>query len=380
MNSFFESARILLDLINGKKQQALQRGEYYNVFDVLNLSTDEVRLHSAFIADLLNPKGKHGLGAKPLKSFTKILGQDFEDEALRSSEVYREFVIGTKSQDQTSGGTIDILLNIGGYQIIIENKIYAADQPRQLLRYHNFAKSKPHSLVYMTLDGDAPSDNSSGGLVGGKDYICKSYRNDITRWIEQCLGMAIARPLIRETLQQYLKTIRILTDTDMEENDKSALYEIMDRYTDVTLAIMRSEWGYRQHLVYSHIIKPLQGWCKQKQYICHIGPEFENQGSGVWFGISQEGWKKLIVVKFNQSDYRRSVYGIGERDMDKHDDILMQEEIPVERYADWSVDIAKDIISGKVLDYVCGKFEEIMAGIISNPKKILNLLIPVCPS
>ena len=36
-------------------------GEYYNIFKTLGLQTSEVRLHSAFLAELLNPEGAHGL-------------------------------------------------------------------------------------------------------------------------------------------------------------------------------------------------------------------------------------------------------------------------------------------------------------------------------
>lgn len=46
-----------------------KRGEYFNVFEVLGLSTKEVRLHSAFLPELLNPNGSHGLGDKMLRSF-----------------------------------------------------------------------------------------------------------------------------------------------------------------------------------------------------------------------------------------------------------------------------------------------------------------------
>ena len=35
-------------------------GENYNIFRILQMGSSEVRLHSAFIADLLNPKGNHG--------------------------------------------------------------------------------------------------------------------------------------------------------------------------------------------------------------------------------------------------------------------------------------------------------------------------------
>jgi len=35
-------------------------GENFNVFNVLKLSTSEVRTHSALLAELLNPEGSHG--------------------------------------------------------------------------------------------------------------------------------------------------------------------------------------------------------------------------------------------------------------------------------------------------------------------------------
>jgi len=36
-------------------------GENFNIFKVLGLTSNEVRTHSAFIAELLNPDGSHGL-------------------------------------------------------------------------------------------------------------------------------------------------------------------------------------------------------------------------------------------------------------------------------------------------------------------------------
>ena len=369
--SFFQSAQLLLTFITEKKQQAIERGEHYNVFEVLNLSTDEVRLHSAFIADLLNPKGKHGLGAKPLKSFIKIfgLGLDFDDTALENCNVKREYVIGPISEDQMTGGNIDILLEIGNHFIVIENKIYyAGDQPRQLRRYHNFVESQPHTLIYLTIGGDEPSEDSSDGLVCGKNYICKSYRDDVIRWIDECLAMAIAKPLIRETLQQYLHVIKTLTDTIMEENDRTQLFVLMDQYPDVVLAIREEDWAYRKHLVSTYIIEPFKKWCSQQHYNCQIGFEFENQDSGVWFGISRSGWKKCVAVTFKKRDYKDAFYGIGEPDI-TGDTIVIPEMIRFEKYQSWSVDIVKDLKSYKVFDYVCEKLGRLMKEIENHPEK-----------
>ena len=101
-------------------------------------------------------------------------------------------------------------------------------------------------------------------------------------------------------------------------------------------------------------------WCKQKQYECHIGLEFENQGSGVWFGISLRGWKKYIAVKFDKQDYKDASFGIAEKDENNPYTVIMPEKIAFDKYQSWSVDIAEDITSGLVFNYIHEKFEELL--------------------
>lgn len=52
-----------------------------------------------------------------------------------------EKVIGNRNEDATEGGRIDMAIAVGSWLLVIENKIYAQDQDRQLLRYANYAKS-----------------------------------------------------------------------------------------------------------------------------------------------------------------------------------------------------------------------------------------------
>ena len=62
ISSIVEQEKIL-------QAKAMSHGEYFNMFEILGVSRNEVRLHSAFIADLLNPKSKHGLSDTCLKCF-----------------------------------------------------------------------------------------------------------------------------------------------------------------------------------------------------------------------------------------------------------------------------------------------------------------------
>src|SRR5690554_1214303 len=48
-------------------------GENFNVFKILRLTTNEVRTHSAFIAELLDPKGCHDQGEVFLRLFIEKL-------------------------------------------------------------------------------------------------------------------------------------------------------------------------------------------------------------------------------------------------------------------------------------------------------------------
>ena len=57
-------------LIEQERMKHKQRkGDCFNVFNTLGLRSNEVRLHSAFLAELLNPDGNHGLKDAMLKEF-----------------------------------------------------------------------------------------------------------------------------------------------------------------------------------------------------------------------------------------------------------------------------------------------------------------------
>lgn len=47
-----------------------EKGENYNLFKVINMTSNETSVHSVFLADLLNPKGMHHMGDVFLKLFT----------------------------------------------------------------------------------------------------------------------------------------------------------------------------------------------------------------------------------------------------------------------------------------------------------------------
>lgn len=47
--------------------------EYFNIFNILKLDYAEVRVHTPFIANLLNPKGTHAQGDLFYKAFIEVV-------------------------------------------------------------------------------------------------------------------------------------------------------------------------------------------------------------------------------------------------------------------------------------------------------------------
>ncbi len=205
-------------------------GENFNIFQILGLQTSEVRLHSAFLAELLNSKGLHGQGDKFLSLFVKQLkGKSITTKIdTKSSEAFVEYYSGKITEDGQHGGKIDILIKDKNSQcVIIENKIYAGDQPQQLKRYNNFSESTALTLLYLNLFGGEPSAISSDGLEVGKDFYIISYQKDILEWLDACMKEATALPIIRETILQYIHLIKWLTNQTRSKTMSNEIKELL---------------------------------------------------------------------------------------------------------------------------------------------------------
>ncbi|MCF6365060.1 MAG: PD-(D/E)XK nuclease family protein [Bacteroidales bacterium] len=205
-------------------------GENFNIFQVMNMQSDEVNLHSAFIAELLNPKGMHGQGDVFLKLFIEQFKiENFNTEnAVAEAEKY----IGAINEDYTEGGRIDIIIKGNeGKKIIIENKIYAEDQENQLLRYYNYAPDA--YIYYLTLYGEEPSVYSIGNGSFKKENVkLLSYSDDIKKWLEKCKKEAVNFPGLRETITQYINIIKYLTGQTMNKTMNKEMVELILKDAD----------------------------------------------------------------------------------------------------------------------------------------------------
>ena len=257
--------------------------ESFNVFSILRKEYDEEKLHSAFLSELLNPKGSHGLGVKFVKLFIdEILHLNFDLDS--SLQVFTEKKI-------EEGRTDIYIKNNQNKVIVIENKIYAIDQTRQLIRYSNHLENiDVHSLdlYYLTLDGiDADkvsTKDDKKDLISGIDYQTISYRADVIKWMELCQKEVSDYPILRETIKQYIILIKKLTG-QLTDNlmDQEINYEIKKNYKAAKL-IADNMWKVRESEV--------------KDFIDELGVEIRTKLSNEWeihIGNITEKWNGVII-------------------------------------------------------------------------------------
>jgi len=236
---------LLTDVLNIKQkyeEKGNNEGINFNVFEVINLRTQEVRLHSKFLAELLNPNGSHGQREKFLELFVKCC--NIEEFEVKGAQVFVEAYIGEVTE--TTGGRLDIYLtDRKGNAIVIENKIYAKDQENQLLRYHNHLidchKSSVGNLLYLNLYGGEPDESSVGELKQGEEYNIISYQYDILEWLKECISYSKEAPLLREGITHYFNLIKSLTGQSInEEMNNSIAKEILSDPKKVESALQIS--------------------------------------------------------------------------------------------------------------------------------------------
>ena len=314
-----------ISLINKKYDEIAKiTGEGFNIFSIMKMESDEVRLHSRFIGELLNPFGKHNQGALFLKLFVEHVVNKLEleiyiDEELEKATIIIEENIGLISDDYEKGGRIDLVIKPNGEKkvIVIENKIYAIDQHKQLVRYkQEYPKS---ILLYLTLNGKQPDETSikndeNNLLKKDHDFYCISYEEQILIWLKECIKYSYEKPLLRETISQYINLIKHLTHQTMNEDMNKELLSNISKnpeYIESAEIIYKSWLNVRFKIIENlkiHIIKISNtlGLNLEFDETNGLGSKY----SGFWFFKSN--WKYCIYFYFD-SDFEDLFIGIDTR-------------------------------------------------------------------
>lgn len=293
------------------EKQAQLSGENFNIFRILNLTTNEVRTHSAFIGELLNPKGSHGQNDSFLRHFLKtvgIVGFDTSD-----AEVEIEKFTGYINWEVTEGGYLDIIItNKKSQCIIIENKIYAGDQLNQLQRYHNYGKNMFPAqchLFYLTLDGRSASADTCGTLVENEHFNTLSYQKDIIKWLELCLESATYRPLVYNTIQQYVYLIKHLTNQTTDKvMEKEVAEEMLQNGATIQAAyLIRNSVDKMEALLVNKLKEQLREVAKKLNLRYDFDPDFGEVNRETSLNFYLPGSQETMI-SFGFDKWRTSFY------------------------------------------------------------------------
>ena len=363
--------RSVSDKIHQTEERAKTRGERFNIFSILGVNHYELA-HSTIIAEFLNPDGSHGQGDIFLDEFLNEIfysvscrfrkpwvmksGAPFD---ISSAKVYTEY--------DTGNGRIDILIrNEAGQAVIIENKLYAADQPEQLKRYAEFAERQnwDYSIVYLTLYGDEASTQSAEGI----DYVRISYSDEIIKWLQRCICNTVDKPFLRETFIQYSNLVKKLTHRNMETKFTEEVIKAMVDNAEAAAMICSMQQKYREY-VQDNILLP-----KLKEFADESGLQFAydwemNGEKGFYF--RKKEWKNAAIWFYSEN--RTSWSGFYITIMNEYPDVPLTTNRQVQLhcfdgncsdsypfgwkymeqgYSEWDMDTLADIVNGKFIEYV----------------------------
>ncbi|WP_215494150.1 PD-(D/E)XK nuclease family protein [Porphyromonas bobii] len=308
---FFQEVASICALEQAQQEERNRKGENYNLFSILSIERYELK-HSALIANLLDPKGSHGCGDAFLRAFFEIALKDlaypFEDCTLPDS--YTEYYTGPIVGD--TGGRIDILVKSSRYGLIIENKIYAGDQDKQLIRYDNYGKetfgADGYLLVYLTLYGyDASKESTATKSAEEVGYLRLSYAEDILRWLEQCVRLADNKPLVRESLNQYIRTIKQLTYQDMNQENIQTIIDLAVDHPEVVATLSSKRDAIAEGIREKYIFAKLEKYADQKGWLYDDSESSYNEEEPK-IRLRKEGWDGSIIISAD-SENKKSNYG-----------------------------------------------------------------------
>ena len=234
MQDFLDKANKIAELYEKIEKES---GELFNLFSILDRETDEEKTHSALIAELLNPQGSHGQGNIFLKLFVGLLSNKKQISVywenaniptisqIDKIQVYTELNIGKYREKECR---LDILLINGEWQVLIENKFNAKQGKEQLERYSDYLKeayAKNKLLIYLTKTGEK---YKSEELSKGTNYFCLTYKDDILDWLNECEKYCKNKPILEQSLSQYINLIKRETNQTANSKMKNEIQELID--------------------------------------------------------------------------------------------------------------------------------------------------------
>ncbi len=204
----FSSLRpVMQGMLNNADEQNRQQAASFNLFRILHLEAKTDEVHTAFIAELLNPRGTHGQKHLFLRSFIDAMLNSHSNFPPPEESIERHtwFI---EPHKYIGEGTLDIVISCPAlsYLIAVSNRLFESEQGDQLDRYarwmhNNRERYTWQALIYLTPTGEVSE------TADPATYYTASYHGQVAGMLKTVLP-EISAPHLRGTILQYLETIQ----------------------------------------------------------------------------------------------------------------------------------------------------------------------------
>jgi len=354
---FFKTIKKFNHLRDKQKQRGLND---YNILTSVLRASDEVRLHSRMIGSLINPNGVHYQGSLFLEIFLEILNFKNFDLDLKNVKVHIEYK------------DIDLYITDGIKHLIIENKIWAEDQPCQIIKYINIIKNEFNlevnnsekipilddiRVVYLTArDKNIPSehlldekgyilfddtlsekllfcskkDNTKKYVPNGLNnykvlYKKMSYKKDILEWLYKSKFEVQNITNLNEAIKQYISVVEIITkqyksrvanmnDIILEDKENFVIAsEITESFNKLRPIIV--EEFFSKTLI-DYFTNQFENNIDYEEYKITVNEKLLKDKHSYPIKVSHKykEWKIVFQFGFGAKDMNKGYYGISKYD------------------------------------------------------------------
>ena len=203
------------DILEEYRKKRAEEGLDYNIFSLMGQEREEVKTHENMIFSILNYKTNLGLREKLKRQFLISMG-------LPKSFVNEKWIV-EKEHYTTENGRLDLFFYTEGRRkkcVVVELKVDAEDGKRQIKRYEEYVLNQgyeDHRIVYLTLEGKEPSEQSEEGIEYPQKLLCRSFGEHLLNWLQACVEICQEYGVESSFIQQYKILIMKLVEDEKVE-------------------------------------------------------------------------------------------------------------------------------------------------------------------
>ncbi len=198
----------LREILNNHKEEIIdKKREITPNFNIINLISPKELQLSKIIGEFLNPRGKHEQGSLFLDLFLKRF--------CRKTKLTTENITVKLEFSENVNGQIDIIVDFNNkFGIAIENKPFADDQDKQIVRYIEYLENKysnNYLMIYLSALGQTPTEKSitrEAKESFGKKFSVISYKN-ISEWLLECSKKIDKSPRLKTLVLEFVEYINL---------------------------------------------------------------------------------------------------------------------------------------------------------------------------